>query len=389
MNTKPHRPYKDFPLFPHNNGQWAKKIRGQLRYFGVWSKPHEAVSLYEFQREALQAGRTPPVASDRSKTVGEIVDAFLKAKKSLLESGDLAFVTYANYHVSCSRITEVLGKERSVTSLTTEDFNCLRESLAKRFGPTTLACDINRIRSVFKYAYESGLLEKPIRFGPNFKRPSARALRLARFERGPRLFTAIEIRKLLKVSSPTMRAMILLGINAGLGNSDIARLKHSHIKGTWLNYPRPKTGMPRRAKLWPQTIAAIRWLPKRDSKHPDKQLVFTTRLGNHWLGGSTTANPIANEFTKVLRAADLRRPGLSFYALRHTFQTIAEGCGDMPAVKHIMGHVPPRNDMSSVYREEMSDSRLVVATDHVKEWLFNTKRCRQRVSSRKTGTNSR
>jgi hypothetical protein len=67
QEDKPRKPYRDYPLFPHSNGQWAKKIRGKLHYFGVWDHTDGALQLYLDQREDLQVGRTPKKSFTRPK----------------------------------------------------------------------------------------------------------------------------------------------------------------------------------------------------------------------------------------------------------------------------------------------------------------------------------
>ena len=58
----------------------------------------------------------------------------------------------------------------------------------------------------------------------------------------------------------------------------------------------------------------------------------------------------------------------SFYALRHTFRTVADGSKDQPAIDHIMGHT--RDDMASLYRERIDDSRLKDVVQVVHAWLW-------------------
>jgi hypothetical protein len=76
--------------------------------------------------------------------------------------------------------------------------------------------------------------------------------------------------------------MILLAINCGYGNADVGTLPLSavNLAGGWVNYPRPKAAIDRRAKLWPETIAALkaaiagRPVPK---DRADARLVFVTK----------------------------------------------------------------------------------------------------------------
>ena len=63
---KAQKPRPDFPLFPHSNGWWAKKIRGKFHYFGnVADDPKERLPLSSgLTRRTISwlAGRrTPPI----------------------------------------------------------------------------------------------------------------------------------------------------------------------------------------------------------------------------------------------------------------------------------------------------------------------------------------
>ena len=168
-----------------------------------------------------------------------------------------------------------------------------------------------------------------MRFGTEFKRPTRKTLRQVRDARGKRMFEPEEFHAACAVAPLQIRAMLLLGVNAGFGGADCGLLPIGAVDldTGWIDFARPKTGVRRRCRLWPETVAAIREVlaARKPPKDPaDAELVFLTKYGKRWYDG-TPSNPASKEVKKVLELAGVRRKGLSFYAARHTFETIAGG----------------------------------------------------------------
>jgi integrase len=373
--AKPSKPYPEFPLTAHPAGQWCKKIKGRLYYFGSWSDHDGALARYEEQKDDLHAGRAPrPDPED--VTVKEAANAFLNHKLDKVKAGELSVRTLAKYKEVAVLIVRAFGKARLVTNLRPTDFTSLKNRMTRRWGPLRVADFIQHVRSVFKHALDSELIDRPVRFGPGFARPSQKTLRLHRAKQGAKLFTADEIRRLITAADTTMRAMLLLGVNSGYGNADVASLPLSavNLETGWLAFPRPKTGIPRRCPLWPETIAALREaLASRPApKNPAcAALVFLSQRGTPWCSvrEENRTDGVAVQTGRLLKQLGINgRKGLGFYTLRHTFRTVADEARDQPAADFLMGHESPH--MSTIYRERIGDERLKAVTDHVRAWLF-------------------
>lgn len=372
---KPGKPRPDFPLFPHASGRWCKKIRGKFHYFGKVAddpKGKAALELWLEQKDDLLAGRVPR-NSKGELTLHGLCNAFMAAKELRCESGDLTRRMFSDYRAACEFMLSVFGKSRLVSDLAASDFDRLRAAMARKYrSPSALSNRIVWTKAVFLYGLQADLLERQVRFGPNFKKPEKRIVRAAKQAKGEMTFSACEIRRLLKAASPPLRAMILLGVNCGFGNHDCGRLPLSAIdlRAGWINFPRPKTAVERRCPLWPETIAALKAAISGRPKAKDKandQLVFITKYGEPW-AKETADSPVGKEFYKLIVNLQVYRPGRGFYGLRRTYRTIADGTKDFPAVRLIMGHSD--DSMDSVYRERIDDQRLVDVVSHVRRWLF-------------------
>lgn len=374
--ARPEKPHPDFPLFPHASGRWAKKVRGKFHYFGPWSDPEAALQKWLREKDYILAGRKPPVGGEfGGPTVKFVCDSFLTHKERQRNGSEIQPRTFDELFDAAKRVAAAFGRDRLVSDLTPADFAALRTELAKSCGPVRLTNLIQRVRSIFLFAFNDGILPAPVRFGMGFNKPSAKTLRKERAKKGARDLQPEQIRLLIDKAGVPLRAMIMLAINCGLGNHDVGSLPLSAVdlKGGWLTFPRPKTGVDRRAKLWPETVQAIKAaIDARPAPHDsaNAKLVFITKYGGAWAKGAAGNDPVGLSFRRLLADEGMSRPGIGFYSLRRSFETIAGESLDQPAVDLVMGHTPAATDMAAVYRQRIGDDRLTKVAEHVRSRVF-------------------
>src|SRR5262245_36019371 len=181
---RPKKPYPDFPLTPHASGMWMKKIRGKIHYFGRWANRvggklvripgdgwEAALEEYKLQAEDLHAGRTPRARAG-GMTVGGLCNHYLSAKLRKKQAGEINGRTFANYKSVCDLIVNTFGVNRVVDDLAADDFARLRESMTRRWGPVRVSITVGWIKGVFRYGTDNGLVEKAVRYGTEFRKPS-------------------------------------------------------------------------------------------------------------------------------------------------------------------------------------------------------------------------
>ena len=403
-----HKPYARFPLTAHKTGRWCKKIpksaprdAGKLYYFGPVSDWAAALDRYDQEWKYVIKGKDIPAEKSPDGeqdvfTIRVLCNEFLNSKRAKLNSGDLAHRTFADYHRTCERLVNHFGKDRRIDDLQPSDFRRFRAAMAKVFGVVTLKNEINRCRITFG---STSRFDPKEQFKDEFNKPAARLIRRARNEAGPRVFKADELRMILDAlagkpvkvagkdepqtlkAEPLLYAMTLLGVNCGFGNTDVANLPRSAVdldRG-WVDFPRPKTEIPRHIPLWPETVDALRAAIAKRPKpidRADANCVFLTRQGRRWVrvqesvksaGTTLSLDALAQRFGRLLKKIDVNG-NRNFYALRHNLQTIGGNAKDPDAVSAIMGHVDP--SMAAVYREGISDERLRAVTDTIHRWLW-------------------
>ncbi len=370
--AKPAKPRKDYPLYPHGSGQWAKKVNGTTHYFGAWDDHIAAETRWLQECEALING-VDPNEYRKGESVGWLVDAFIEAKRKQRDRGEMTTRNLRDYEKATEYVIEHFGRSRSLVSLRVSDFNAYRQSLPETWGPTTVNSHLTRVRVLWKWANDNEVIEGQINYGPGLKRVAKDKVRKSIAGKPTKEFSAQEVHKLLASASVQLRAAIMLGLNCGYGIADCGLLAKDMIdwKRHCLNQHRNKTGIPREAWLWPETIAALKEAidvrPSTKNEQLDK-LVFLTKQRRPWYEDGSTSHPLSMAFRKLKMEVKCDQKGVGFYSLRHTFETVAGNSGDQIAVDFVMGHVD--DSIRANYRHGIDPKRIKKVCEHVRKWFI-------------------
>lgn len=368
---------KDFPLCRHRRGYWYKTFRKRYFYFEkIEDDPDGSISLkrWNHDKEYIFAGEEPPEFGEpASTTVLDICDHWLDHKLTLVKCGDLEQKTFDEYKDSAGQLIKIVGgKSLPAKACGPRQFEKVRVALAKKYNANGQAKRITQIRSIFNIAYEDQVIEDPPNFGRTFRKPKASAFRKLRNEKGNQQFTQHEVWTLIKHANINMKAMILLGLQCGMGNEDCAALPRSAIKDGWLEWARVKNAIPRRVPLWPETLDAIEVCISHASFKGEEELCFISARGNNYISPRLNGNVVAGDYKATVNRAK-RDSGLetdrTFYDLRRTFETIAGETADQAAVDAVMGHTPSESNMAARYRQGISEERLQAVVNKVRDWL--------------------
>jgi len=342
-----------FPLTLHPTGQYCKKISGKIHYFGT--NKRQALERYLEQATYLHGGQSSAQkSSNGSMALKQLCDLYLEYQHSKVLAGSLSARHHNDQVGSLNKLMSFLGRTRSIKSISTLDLQNYKRKLQSAYGSAhRLNLHIGVMKAMFHWARKNDILQNI----PNIDAVSRD--KIVRQEM--HIFTFEQIKRLLSLANTSMRAMILLGLNCGFGCTDCARLKWTDLdleKGR-VQLARNKTGVPRNLPLWPETIQALKKVPRSG------QLVFHTAEGHPWVrtllkiekDGSrryTTVNAITSMFSRLLKKAKINAPkGTGFYALRRTAARLAARSGDPFAVQRLLGHVDLT--MATRYVQDISE----------------------------------
>ncbi|HEY0008667.1 MAG TPA: hypothetical protein VGB55_08080 [Tepidisphaeraceae bacterium] len=406
------------------SGQFRKTIRGKDHYFGPIEDWQGALDRYNAAKDALKQGMPIPVQTGTAVPLGLLVNHFRAEQAKRLAAGAIGGPRFRDIVLALQGLVDYFGDTGNPLAITPEMWSEYRAYLASEpagragvagqapqpMGPARLRERMSNIRTLSRWSshLDRALIPRPFRFADKFDPPAKKEVEGARAAReraaGDEGISAAEVRRVLayldelaaedKWSSryaKVMRCQVLLALNGGFYSSELSVLTIADVTRPdgIISTTRRKTGEQRVVPLWPRTIAAIaeaiaaRPGDTEEHKVPVKyrDRLFLTRrrlpitreehtdLTDEGGAKVTVVDALGAEFSKVLRQLGIKRPGLSFGALRSTAYSLMGPDADARAL--IVGHAM-QHAMTKHYQKRLPElyARLRATAGLVESAIF-------------------
>ncbi len=340
-----------FPLTRHPTGQYCKKIKGKIYYFG--SDRKQALEKYLEKASELHGSVEQPISRSDDMDLQQLCESYLKFQSSKVQAGNVTAGHYNDQSLCLKKLSSFIGPSKKISEISTLDLQRYKHKLQSRYkSANRINLHISILKAMFHWARKNDILKNI----PNIDAIS----RCKIIHQQRATFSSQQITKLLELADDKMKAMIWLGLNCGFGCTDCSQLqwKHLDFENNRVELPRGKTGISRNLPLWPETIEALKKIHRKGS------FVFYTSRGNPFVrtvssedeNGDikyTTFNAISTKFSRLIKKAQLDVPkGTGFYSLRRTAATLAARSGDPFSVQRLLGHA--NLQMATRYVQDVS-----------------------------------
>ena len=263
-----------FPLTLHSTGQYCKKIKGKMHYFGKDKK--QALERYLEQAAFLHNGKAQTFkTANGNMTLRSLCNIYLQHQQAKVASAEITIRHHADQTSCLKKFMSFIGQHRKVNEISILDLQNYKRKLKRNYNSAhRINLSISIMKTMFHWARKNDVLD----YIPNIDTVS----RVKIMNKQRHVFTSEEIHRLFDSADVQMKAMIWLGLNCGFGCTDCAELKWSDLDlvNGRVKLTRGKTGVSRDLPLWPETIQSLENVPKSGksvfSIPKDKPLIRTT-----------------------------------------------------------------------------------------------------------------
>ena len=276
----------------------------------MWALPEQAKAIWEDRLAGEDAGAAAPP----DETIASNIDSFLKRKESQVNGDERSPGRYESLRCCLERFQKWIGGHRDVHEITAKkliDYHSflLDQIKAKKMSRYYARDHMQAVRQFVRWCWELDLLDLPRNIGSPDLTVKVSDGRIE-------TFAVEEIQQLLNSSSETTKLYLLLMLNCGMQQQDIAQLRQDEVdweRGRIIrrrSKTRGHANVPEvNYKLWADTFALL-----KECRSADSSVVLLNKKGGSLkterivAGRLKKVDDIRSAYARVVRKLKIKQP---------------------------------------------------------------------------------